>query len=291
MGDIFLDALIDSLKVFGFCLIIYFIFSFFEEKLCKVLDKHTKLGPLFGSLVGVVPQCGVSVVGSDLYIKRHISMGTLVAIFIACSDEALPILFSNFDKWYVGFILIGIKIIYGFIIGFLVDLFYTKSKKNVETHLESCDHHDEKVDIGCCHHKINDEHESKWHEHLIHPLIHSLKIFLYVFIINILFGLLIYYVGEDNISNFLTTNRYLTPLFSLLIGLIPNCASSVLLSNLYVLGNLPFGALLCGLCVNAGLGLLYLFKEKTILKESFIILGILIVASLIIGYAFIFISI
>ncbi len=290
--DLLLDCLIDSAWILLFAFVMYVILSFFEGKVAKVLEKNKKWGPAFGSLVGIVPQCGISVVASDLYVKEHITMGTLVAIFVACSDEALPIIFTDFSgKWYMGFALIGIKIVGGFIFGYLIDVIFRKSEqKKVHDHLEHCEG-DEHSHIGCCGHEIEEE-ENKWKKHLVHPLVHSLKIFAYALIISYLFGCIFeIWVGEENFINFLNQNYYLTPLVSVLVGLIPNCASSVLISSMYVAGGLPFGALVAGLVANAGLGPLYLFRHKTTWKKGLLIEGLLIVIGLILGYAFMWVTI
>jgi len=290
MLDVLIDSLLDSLKVLAFVFVIHVLLSFFEGKIAHLLEKKNRFAPLLGSFFGVVPECGVSVVAADLYTKRHITMGTVVAVFIACSDEALPLLFADVNgKWYMAFALLGVKIVAGFLVGFLVDLIYVKGRQEVAGHLNHCEG-ETAIHHGCCGHEIDDEKENPWHEHLLHPLVHSAKIFVYVLVINILFGTLIFYVGEANIDAFLSANTYLSPLLSVLVGMIPNCASSVLITQSYVLGKIPFGALVAGLSVNAGLGMVVLYKDKKNLKDAFIILGILIAASLALGYGLIWIK-
>ena len=140
MLEVFLDALIDSLKVLAVIFVFNFIFTFFEKRIAKKINNKSKLNPLLGALFGLVPECGFSVVASDLYLKNHITMGTLVAVFIACSDEALPIFLSNPSKIIMILPLLAIKFVVGFIIGFLVDVFLTKDKKAIEDHHEHCEH-------------------------------------------------------------------------------------------------------------------------------------------------------
>jgi len=290
VGELALDTLYDSLKILAMAFAIYLLLSFFEEKIATLLEKNKKYGPLFGAVSGAIPQCGISVVGADLYTKRHLTMGTLIAIFIACSDEALPIFFGSFNnaKWYMVFPLLAIKIVGGALVGFLVDVINKKDDEEVEEHLESCSG-DVQCHHGCCGHEI--EGEGPWHEHLVHPLLHSLKIFPYAYVISFLFCLLVVSVTPEKMAEFLTSNYWVAPLYSVVIGLIPNCASSVLISDLYLSGALPFGALVSGLAVNAGLGPIYLFKGKANLKEAFLIMGILLVAALALGYAFIWVKI
>lgn len=285
---IVLHSLDESLKVFVVAVVIYFIISFVEEKIAVVLGKKNRFSPVIASALGLVPQCGFSIVASDLYLKKHITMGTLIALFLACSDEALPILLSqaNKDNILQLVLILVLKFVIGFITGYVVDLFLTKDSHEVHEHLEHChESFEEEVHIGCCSHPIEggDEH-SKVYKHIFHPVLHSLKIFAYVLGITIVFNTAIHFVGEDNIAAFLQTNKYLAPLYSAIIGVIPNCAASVVITNLYLLGGLSFGACISGLCMNAGLGLVFLFKKKTNLKNTLTILGIMFFVSLFIGY-------
>ena len=287
---------IDSLKVLGFAFIIYVILSFLEGKITNLLKKHKGLNPILGASAGLIPQCGISVIAADLYLKKHITMGTLVAVFFACSDEALPILLSDHTKalWIIPLLLI--KLVMGFTIGYLVDLFIDKREEHLE-HLEEAQHHEhqhegedesmedmENVHVGCCHHHI-EEDESKLKVHLLHPFVHSLKIFMYVFAVNILFGLIIHWIGgEDVLINFLSKNEALAPIVASIVGLIPNCASSVLITEIFLLDGLPFAGLVAGLAVNSGLGLVYLIKNRKSVKDVLIILSILFISAVSVGY-------
>lgn len=283
---ILLHSLKESANVLLIALVLYIIISFIEEHIAKGLAKKNKFSPVVASFLGLIPQCGFSVVASDLYLKRHITMGTLIALFIACSDEAIPILLANPSKdtlLSVGIIL-GIKFVVGFITGYIVDFFYTRSKHDVDEHLDHCHHHQEE-NVGCCHHVIGGKKsDTPIYKHIIHPLIHSLKIFLYVLIITLIFNIIIYFIGEDTLASFLKLNRYISPLIASLIGVIPNCAASVVITNVYLLGGMPLGACISGLCMNAGLGLVFLFKKKSNIKETCLILGIMLGVSLLVGY-------
>lgn len=282
MLDLLIDALLDSLKVLGFSFIIYFILSFFEDKISHLLQHHKRVSPIIGAAAGLIPQCGISVVASDLYLKEHITIGTLFAVFFACSDEALPILISDINKAIYVIPLLLMKIIFGFGFGYLLDLIVKNKKEEIEID-------EEEIHIGCCHHEIDHE-TSKLMTHLVHPLLHSLKIFIYVLIVNIIFSLIVYFIGENNIVSFLSTNPYLTPIFAAIIGIIPNCASSVLLCEVFISGGIPFGALFTGLCMNAGLGLVYLFKNKKSWKSILILEGYLLITSVVLGYIIITIT-
>ena len=275
VGHVLLHSFLDSLKVLAVAFVFNIVLSFFEGKLSKVIGKQNKLSPLIGSTSGLIPQCGVSVVAADMYVKERITAGTLLAVFFACSDEALPLLFTETSKLIYILPLLLVKVVFGFILGFTVDTIIRRKELKQMA---------DEVHVGCCHHHIDDEEENKWHKHLLHPFIHSLKIFSYVFIINILFGIIIYYVGEDVISKFLITNSYLAVFLSGIIGLIPNCSSSVIITELFMSGGLNFGALVTGLCVNAGLGFMYLFKNKNTRVKGIKLLVTLFIYSLLIGY-------
>ena len=272
--DFLLDSLKDSILVFAFVFLFHVVLSFIETPVSNFLIKRKKTSPIFGALFGLIPQCGTSVIAADLYIKKYITIGTVVAVFLSCSDEALLVLLSAWnEKTLMIFPLIGLKLVTGIAFGMLIDLIVRKQK------LDEVDHIEEEKECHTHHHE-----NTPAHAHLIHPLIHALKIFIYVFIINLAIGLIIGFVGEDNFSNFMTTNRYLAPLFAAIIGLIPNCASSILITELFVSGNLSFGALFAGLLVNSGLGMMVLIKEKSIIKKALIILAICFVIAVALGY-------
>ena len=272
--DIIFDALKDSVLVFAFVFLIHILLSFFENRIVYFLTKNRKTSVLFGSLFGIIPQCGTSVVAADLYIKRFITIGTLIAVFLSCSDEALLILLSAWnEKTLAIFPLIGLKLVAGVAFGLLIDLIIRKQK------VEEVDRVEEEKE---CHHHHHENTPA--HAHLIHPLIHSIEIFAYVLVINLALGLLIGFVGVDNFSNFMISNRYLAPLFTSIIGLIPNCASSVAITELYLSGTLSFGALFAGLLVNSGLGMMVLFKEYKNIKKTLLILGLCFVIAVSLGY-------
>ncbi len=278
----------DSLSVFLIAFVIYVIISFIEQKIAQCLNFKNRFSPMIASGLGLIPQCGLTIIGSDLYLKKHITLGTLIALFLACSDESIPILLAS-NKQGAIFTVISIvitKFIIGMVAGYIIDLFKKDDKKAVSEHLHEC-HEDLKeiTHTGCCEHTIEGDHQySIITDHLLHPLKHTIKIFIYVFIINLIFNSLIEFIGHDILTNFLASNKYLAPLFSALIGVIPNCASSVVITNLYLLNGLSFGACISGLCMNAGLGLVFLFKKKTSIKDGFLILGLMLGISLIAGY-------
>ena len=272
--NISLDALKDSVLIFAFVFLFHVVLSFIENPVSNFLVKRKKTSPIFGALFGLIPQCGTSVVAADLYIKRFITIGTLIAVFLSCSDEALLVLLSAWnEKTLMIFPLIGLKLVAGIVFGLLIDLIIRKQQ------VEDVDHVEEEKECHTHHHE-----NTPVHAHLIHPLIHSIKIFAYVLVINLALGLLIGFVGEESFLNFMQTNRYLAPLFTAIIGLIPNCASSVLITELYLSNALSFGALFAGLLVNSGLGVMVLLKEYKNIKKTLLIIGVCFLIAISLGY-------
>ena len=296
---IMLHALKDTALLLPVLFVVYFLIEFLEYKnVFKFQNSKLlkgKASPAMGALFGTVPQCGFSVISSELYAERKVSIGALIAVFIATSDEAIPIMLANYKYIPAMLMLLATKLVLAIGIGYLALFVYGRF---AHKHLEPKHHHDHHEKHGdhddhneehehihaCCHHDT-ESNKFNWK----HPLIHCVKIFAYIFIINIIMGTIIHLVGEDTFANFLKSSNALQPLFALLIGLIPNCASSVILTELYLLGGLSFGSIITGLCVNAGIGILVLFKQNKNIKENLFIVAMLIVPSLIIGYALHFI--
>ena len=308
MGHVLLHALEDSLLVLAFLVPINILIALLEPRLAGRIKLKGALAPLVGVTVGLFPQCGFSVVATDLYKKRHITIGTLLGVYLATSDEALPIFLASGEQAIDILPLLACKFLIGLIVGYTADAIFAKNKKRVAEHIAECDHEPE-VHFGCCGHEIeNGEHEDE-HDHstcdtpcgseieekrrerkhklkhyLLHPILHSAKIFVYILLINIVFGVLIHYIGEDRIMSFLSANKYVAPLFAVIVGAIPNCASSVVISNLYLMGGLGFGATVGGLLMNAGLGFAVLLKDRKNLKESLAIIGGMFAVSIAFSY-------
>ena len=310
--EIVLHALKHSAILLPFLFISYILIEVIENAFSKkVYNKffNGKAAPLVGAGIGIVPQCGFSVVATDLYSQKKISVGTLIAIFIATSDEAIPILLGNLgdiNNIYKLFALIGVKFVTGVVFGYFVDFVAKKISlkqhkkqvtKHIEEHLDATNHqqhdHSEKAEKphnadnphkGCCGHDIEETKEHPAKQYLLHPLIHTLKVFAYILVVNIIFELLIHFVGEDALATFLQSSHYLTPLLACLIGLIPNCAASVVLTNLLVVGGLNFSACVAGLIVNAGIAYLVLFKQNKNHKANLAILGTMFAIGLFVGY-------
>lgn len=259
-----IHSLIDTLKLVPFLFISFIIMELIEHKINnkKKLKKINKYGPLAGATLGLIPQCGFSVISATLYSARVITLGTLFAIFLSTSDEMLPILIANKVNINIIIKLLSTKFILGLFFGVLVDIIYkTKLSNNIN---EICD-------LEHCHCK----------ESLIKSsAIHTLKITSFILIINIILNLII---DTESLSAFANNNKILSPILSSIIGLIPNCASSVVITELYLENILPFGSCISGLLTGSGLGLLILFKQNKNIKENILILITLVAFSSICG--------
>lgn len=257
-------SVLDALKLIPFLLISFMIMELIEHKINnkKKLKKINKYGPLAGAVLGLIPQCGFSVVSATLYSSRVITLGTLFAIFLSTSDEMLPIMIANKVEIDIILKLLFTKFILGLFFGILVDIIYkTKLSNNIN---EICDNDN-------CHCKESILKSS---------IIHTLKITGFIIIINILLNLII---DTEALSNFINNNKILSPILSSIIGLIPNCASSIVITELYLENIIPFGSCISGLLTGSGLGLLILFKQNKNLKENILILITLVVFSSICG--------
>ena len=274
MLDCLLDGLIDTLKLMPYLFVTFLILEFLEHKLNhkneKYLRKYNKVGPLVGGILGALPQCGFSTMASNLFSNGIITTGTLVAIFLSTSDEMLPIMISEHSNMKALLGIVACKVVIGITIGFIVDLFY-KSKKN-DAHKEIVDHckHEE------CHCKEKGIFKSS--------IIHTLNITLFILIVNILLNLVIHFIGEEQLSNLLLNKNIFTYFIASLIGLIPNCASSVIITEVYLSGMISIGTLFSGLLTGSGLGILFLFKENKNKKENIGILLTIYLVGVIVGF-------
>lgn len=263
MKEVILDTIVDSLKLIPFLLVAFLIIELLEHKLNNktknILTKSKKIGPIIGSLLGVIPQCGFSVMATNLYITRIITLGTLISIYLSTSDEMLIIMIS--EKVEISLILkiLLIKIFFGIVYGLIIDKIINKKKKDKETNYELCDK--EHCD---CNHSI-----------LLSAIKHTLHITLFIFIITLIINTIFTLLGDNYLSKILLNNSILSPFITSLIGLIPNCAASVILTELYLNSNISLGALIGGLLTSSGSSLLVLIKNNKNQKENLSIILLL----------------
>lgn len=282
MWSVVLDALIDSSIAAPFLLVIYLLIEFLEgnerAKRRTVQLLNGKLAPTVAGGVGLIPQCGFSVMATDLYCQDYLKLGTLIAFFVATSDEALPILLTNRNTVGVVWIVLLVKVVYAILLGYVINLF---DRRKLSTEYQLSD------DEGCCHHDMH-EHKRTFWGFVKHPLLHTLKIFVYIFVINAIFGLLMYYF-EQQIVDFCARLGFAQSFFTALIGLVPNCASSVVITGMYAEGIVDLPAMLAGLVSNSGIALAILFKDIKHWRRNLVIVAIMYFAGVILGVSAYFI--
>ena len=269
MLDVIVDTLLDGIKLIPFLFIAFLILELLEHKLSgknkKIIEKSGKFGPIIGSMLGAFPQCGFSVAATNFYATRIITLGTLISIYLSTSDEMLPLLISEGVDIKLIIKVLGIKILIGMISGFIIDLIFRKKEKN---HIRDF---------------CEEEHCNCKNGVLISTIKHTLNITLFIIIISFILNTIIYYVGEDTLGNLIFRKKVLGPILSSLIGLIPNCASSVVITQLYLENVISFGAMMSGLLTGSGVAILVLFKVNKNLKENLKILGLVYIIGVISG--------
>lgn len=264
MFDIVIDAIIDNLKLIPFLFIAFLIIEFLEHKINnknkKIITKSKKFGPIIGSLLGVFPQCGFSVMATNLYITRIITLGTLISIYLSTSDEMLPILLSkNVDIKIIVKILLT-KVIIGIIYGIIIDLIINKIRKKKENE----------------NYQICDDEHCHCEKGIIKSTIkHTLNITLFIFITTLIINILFTYIGEEYISKIFLKNTIFGPFITSLIGLIPNCGASVIITELYLNNAISFASLISGLLTGSGTAIIILFKSNKNIKENLGIIALL----------------
>ena len=284
MWDILFDTFLDTAKIVPILYLVYLLVSYLghntNNKYTKIMQKTKTFGPLIGGALGCVPQCGFSVVMADLYSKKAITVGTLFAVMLATSDEAIPIMLSNPEYITKMLILIGIKLVIAIFFGYMIDLtlkLFNQKQETSEQTFENVHNHD--CELTSCskkhviHNDDNEDGETHCHNHkheghncvqniFLDALMHTLEITLFLFIASFVINIIVEYAGIENISKIFTSNKYVQPFIAGLVGLIPSCASSVFLVEFYMAGGITFGAMLAGLCSGSGIALVVLFTKN-----------------------------
>ncbi len=307
--DVIVDALLDTLKLFPFLFVLYILIELMEHKTkmghpSRLLSG--KWAPLLGTVTGLLPMCGFSVMAAKLYSHRHLTLGALLSVFIATSDEGVLVLLLSDAAWdfklWSLLALVLSKLVLGIAVGYFFDLVADK-RHALPIPEHHGHHHGEEGDgdehaheagtcqcaeLSVCEHK----HGSNLTLFFLSPLLHALEVAGFILLVNLLFGFLLFALGGGNteqgsalVGNFMSGAGYwLQPLVCPLVGLIPNCASSVVLAEVYSLGGIGFGGFLGGLVTNAGLGYLALFKAKDF-KKSALIVAFMFILGVAAGYA------
>lgn len=265
MLDILLDALIDSAKLLPFLYLTYLLMEFMEHKMSarvkNTIRNAGRFGPAAGAVLGAFPQCGFSAAAANLYAGRIITLGTLIAIFLSTSDEMLPILIMNRADISLVLMLVGTKIAIGLVAGFIIDALVKRKRGMVK-----------KLRIGSiCEQERCNCSRNIW----LSALKHTVVVIAFIFVIAVALNFIMEEIGEETIASVVGNQKILAPVIAGIVGLIPNCASSVALTQLYVSGVTSMGTLLAGLLAGSGVGILVLFRINNNLKENFKILGII----------------
>lgn len=256
MKEIIIETIMDSLKILPFLFITFLIMEFFEHKMNNKtknsIKKAGKLGPLLGGILGGFPQCGFSASATNFYATRIISLGTLISIYLSTSDEMLPILISQKADISLITKLVGIKVLVGTFFGFIIDFILRKRKKE-----------DIKIDHFC-----DEEHCDCSHGILKSSVKHTINIMIFIVIVSFLLNIGFDYLGKDIISKIFMKDSIFGPFLASLIGLIPNCGASVILTELYLNETISFASTIAGLLTSSGVAFLILFKVNKNLKEN-----------------------
>ena len=311
-GHVLEHSISDTLYLIPFLFVTYLAMEWLEHRTAgktqEAIQRAGAAGPIAGAVLGAVPQCGFSAAAATLYAGRVVTLGTVFAVFLSTSDEMLPIFLAEQVPLDTILKILGVKIVIGMVMGFIVDAVLRiaqRDKQNLRIH-ELCErdqchctddcatcednpalvyeHHDDCAS-GCTHehHHHDHEHDHGWKGILKSALIHTAQVTVFVFVITVVLNGVLEVVGEDALAGFLGANPVLSVLASALVGLVPNCAASVVIAQLYVEGVLGAGAMLSGLLVSAGVGLLVLLRTNRHLKENLAIVGILYVTGVVWG--------
>lgn len=270
--DALLDALLDSTKLLPFLFITYLVMEYLEhktnDKLQNSIRQAGKFGPVIGSVLGAFPQCGFSAAASNLYAGRVITVGTLISIYLSTSDEMLPILISQAVDVKLIFRILGLKVLIGILAGLVIDFIVSRTKQpKIRIH-DLCEHEHCHCENGIFRSAIS----------------HTLQIFWFIFVISILFNIVIGMFGEEGVSALIINKPFIGSIFCGIVGLIPNCVSSVVITQLYLEGAVSFASMMAGLLVGAGVGILVLFRVNEDKKENFKIVGILYLIGIVCGF-------
>ena len=281
-ADWVVDAICDSIHLLPFLFLVFLIIELLEfyyaDKINSSLKKTGKSGVLVGSLASIIPQCGFSVIASSLYSKRIITRGCLIAVYLATSDETIPILLATPSKAYLIIPIVAVKLVIGIIAGYLID--FITPQKVVENSDFTVDFIEEE---GCCKHDIEHGHKR---EILIHPIVHTANVFGFILVITLILN---YCLENVTVTNLIEGSKYIQPIIAAFIGLIPNCAISIGITMMLIKGSITFGAAISGLLANAGLGLLVLLKNNDF-KDTVKIIVLLVLISIISGLGITFLT-
>ena len=298
--EFFLHALEDTLPLLPWILLLYVLIELLESKadLTKINRFGGKVGPLVGSATGLIPQCGFSIMAAKLFEQKYITVGTLLAIFIATSDEAFIIMLSSGEGAVWVLPMLAVKILVGVAVGYAVDGIakiigrgqvcveipsaYEEEPKTTHEIFMRAYLKEKDVDVKCSCGRSHTE-DVAWKKYFLYPLLHTLKVAGFIFLVNFVLTAIIHSVGEEVFVEFMHRNRFLQPFLTSAIGLIPNCASSVVITETFLAGGITFGSCVAGLCANAGMGFVVLLKNVRQWKRNVTLIGICYGVAVVVG--------
>ena len=285
MISVLLAALTDTLAMIPWLLGIYIALEFLENKsesfIGEKISHKMGIAPFLGALFGCMPQCGFSVIAATLYTRRCISRGTLLAVFISTSDEAIPVILAQHNKASLVLWLLLVKVVLATVAGYTVDLIFKKDVSG-EPHSPHAPVVPEGGHRSCdCH--AHGRGISKWKTFFLFPLKHTLKVSVFILAVSFALGSVVARFGDAGLARFFFAGTFFQPLLAVLVGLIPNCATSVAITEVYLKGGITFGSAIAGLSASGGLGILVLLKENKDRRETAFIIGLLVLISLTAG--------
>ncbi len=301
LPDFLWHAVKDTLPLLPWILGIYIIIELLENKtdFSRTRKFSGKLGPLVGSAAGLIPQCGFSVMAAKFFERKYITVGTLLAIFMATSDEAFILMLSSGKGAAYVLPMVAVKIAVGVTVGYAADgVMKLLRREQVRVEMPSSAQsapatvreyfmerylEEKEEDVNCSCGRKHDGGESVWKNYLWYPFLHTLKVAGFIFLVNFLLTAIIHTVGEDKFAAFMHGNRFLQPFIACIVGLIPNCASSVVLTETFLSGAITFGTCVAGLCANAGMGFVVLLRNVRAWKRNLLLIGICYAISVAVG--------
>ena len=298
--EILLHAIEDTLPLLPWILALYVVIQLVEAKVDtrKINNLGTRLGPVVGAATGLIPQCGFSVMAAKFFERKYITVGTLLAIFVATSDEAFILMLGSGEGAVWVLPMLAVKVLVGIGVGYTADgIIKLLGKGQVRVEMpESFDKQPEtvhdyfmqqyleekEVDTNCSCGRQHDG-DSPWKNYLLYPILHALRVVAFIFLVNFVLTAIIHSVGEDKFAAFMYGNRFVQPFVACLIGLIPNCASSVVLTEAFLSGAITFGTCAAGLCANAGMGFVVLLRNTRKWKRNLLLIGVCYAVSVLVG--------
>ncbi len=298
--EILLHAVEDTLPLLPWIFGLYIIIQLLESKvdMRRISNLGGKMGPVVGAATGLIPQCGFSVMAAKFYERKYITLGTLLAIFMATSDEAFILMLGSGEGAVWVLPMLAVKIVVGIAVGYAADgvmrllgkgqvcfempASFDKKPETVHDYFMQQYLDDKEVDANCA---CGREHggDNPWKNYLLYPLLHTLRVAAFIFLVNFILTAIIHSVGEEKFAAFMHGNRFLQPFIACAIGLIPNCASSVVLTETFLSGAITFGTCAAGLCANAGMGFVVLLKNVRQWKRNVLLIAVCYAVSVLIG--------